>query len=206
MEQNELLSLLEKTLKYVGIVYNQSLYTTNQNASGTEYVLEYKHTDLPEDGLLFFVPAISSTGPSTLKIKIPTSKDQYASRDFEILVETNNGLTRKVKRNDIIARRMCIFRFRKGTDQIVLCNSPLYDDALFSSLRVTDCTFVNKPTLVNQENTEKIITLATSEDVASLEERIKALEDKIIYGIEDPETVLADKPSGTIYIQVEKES
>ena len=207
---NQLLTLLQNTLKYEGIVYNQSSYSTNMESTGTLFTLEYKHTSIPEDSLLFFVPAFSSSGPSQLKIRVPYKVAgevdyRYTDKIYDIVVETNNGLTRTVAANDIIAYRMCIFRFKKGSNKIILCNSPLYDEALFSSLRVTNCEFLNVPTIVNNDNANDIITLTTSKQLLALEERVAALEQKIIFGTEDPDVMLSGKPAGTVYIQIEED-
>lgn len=213
MNETQLLNLLEKTLGYEGVVYNQSLYTTDMNAFDNNFIFEYKHTKIPDDSLLFFVPCISSneSGNCKLTIRVPYKQNEsdttysYKNEVKNIIVETNNGVTRPAKKNDIIAYRMCIFRFRKGSNNIVLCNSPLYDDALFSSLKVTDCEFTNVPTVKNNENVQEKITLVTSKELQSALARIQALEEKFVFGTADPEEVSASFPSGTIYIQIEDE-
>lgn len=212
MTQEELLSLLAKTLRYTPIVYNQSIYTTNRENFDNVFSLEYKHTDLPEDGLLFFVPSISSnsSGNCTLRVRIPyiqsgDSSYSYSNRDYTIVKETNDGVTAMAGLGDIVANRMCIFRFRKNSSQIVLINSPLYNSANFSKLKATDAEFINVPTIQNLENPSIPIRLATNEQISMLEQRIAKLEQRIVFGTGEPEEVLADRPAGTLFIQVEED-
>ena len=56
MTEEELLhKLLESSLKYTPIVYQQSSFNVDRNAFGNGYVLEYKFENIPADSLLFFV-------------------------------------------------------------------------------------------------------------------------------------------------------
>ena len=209
MTDAELFQLLEKSLRYAGIVYSQSLYSTHSNAFDNNFILEYKHQDIPTDSLLFFVPSVSSNGTGCkLTIRIPYTVQgetsiRYRDDVYDIIVEKNDGTTRAAKENDIIAFRLCIFRFRKGTKKIILCNSPLYDDASYTSLTVTDCKFLNVPEVHNPESVQEKITLVTSKQFSELQERVAKLEQKFIMGVEDAEEVLADKPAGTVYIKYE---
>ena len=92
MSQEELFALLAKSLLYTPIVYKQSTYTTNQNNFDNVFVLEFKHTELPDDSLLFFVPSVSSndSGTCTLRIRVPylptgSSSYSYEDRNFTIV-------------------------------------------------------------------------------------------------------------------------
>mgnify|MGYP006896786439 CR=1 FL=1 len=91
---------------------------------------------------------MSCNGPSKLNIRTPSANgSQYIPHNFDILVETNDGRVRPAELGDIIAYRMCFFRFKKGTDKIILCNSPLYNEAAFTSLIANNAVFNNVPTV-----------------------------------------------------------
>ncbi len=212
MEQAELFALLAKSLLYTPIVYKQSTYTTNQNNFDNVFVLEFKHTELPDDSLLFFVPSVSSndSGTCTLRIRVPylptgSSSYSYEDRNFTIVKETDNGSTAPVSIGDIIANRMCIFRFRKNSNKIILINSPLYNAATINDLKATNAEFVNRPVIMNSDNPSSPFIVATTKEVKDLEDRIKKLESKFLFGTEDPEDALSDKETGTVYIQIEKD-
>ena len=187
-------------------MYKQISTPTNQNTAGTQFVLEYKHTALPEDGLLFFLPIYSCSENAVLTIKTPKLNGNtivYDQTDYTIEVETNNGFTRNTQVNDIIAYRMCIFRMKKGSNSIVLINSPLYNEASFTRISATDAQFMNKPEVYNPDD-DHYYTLVDSKQLSQLEERVQILENKIIFGNVEPEEALADKDVGTIYIKVEE--
>lgn len=209
MEQNLLFSLLEQSLKYTPVVYKQLPYGSS---SGTLYTIEFKSENIPFDGLIFLIPTYSSTGPSTLRLRIPKSVSesqgvQYENKDFTLVVEANNGTTRQAGVGDIISFRMAIIRFTKSTDAIgyraVLCNSPLYNSATFSSLTATNGEFVNTPVVRDPNDSTRKVPLATTDQIATLERRVEVLEQMITFGSKDPESVLANKPVGAIYIKTE---
>ena len=212
MTNEQLFELLAKSLAYTAIVYKQSTYTTNQNNFDNVFVLEFKHEEIPDDSLLFFVPSVSSnnSGDCKLKIKvpyIPTGSNSYSYKEktYTIVKETNNGVAAPAGEGDIIANRMCIFRFRSKSTNIVLVNSPLTNSATLNDLKVTNCQFINKPTVANPDNPSLPFILVTSDELNALTKRIEDLENKIIFGTEDPEDALSDKPTGTIYVQVDKD-
>ena len=201
MTEEELLhKLLESSLKYTPIVYQQSSFNVDRNAFGNGYVLEYKFENIPADSLLFFVPIMSCNGPSTLNVRTPLNNNTYKDNVFEVLVETNDGKMRKAQLGDIIAYRMCIFRFKKGTSKIVLCNSPLYDEAAFSRINVNKAKFDSIPEVGDDGD-----TLALQSDFNKALDRIDALEKKFKFGTDDPEDALENEPAGTVYIQIEKD-
>ena len=193
-------------MKYTPIVYNQISATSAQRASGTNFILEYKHTSLPEDGLLFFVPIYSCKNNATLTIRVPKLNGStlvYEDTTFDIEVETNKGVTRRTQQNDIVAHRMCIFRFRKNNNNVILINSPLYNEANYTSLTATNATFQNKPLVYDSAN-DTYYTLVNSKEFEDLKQRVSKVENKIIYGNIDPEEALSDREAGTIYIKVEE--
>lgn len=196
-------------------MYKQSIYTTNQENFNNEFRLECKYTEIPNDVLLFFVPSVSSNNNVNslckLIISVPKKLSEsdsdytYIDESYDIVVEQNDGTTRPASKGDIIAFRMCIFRFRKTSNQVILCNSPLYNSVVLSNAKITNCEFVNLPTIKDPDNAALTYTLVSSKELAALTNRIESLENKIIFGTEDPEDILSDKPTGTIYIRHEED-
>lgn len=201
---------LQKGLAYIPIVYKQSRYTGDQENYNNVFMLEFKQSELPSDSLLFFIPSVSSTNnaDSILRIRIPVVENGvtvYKETDYKIVVEQNDDLPRPAKLGDIIAERMCIFRFRKESKKAILCNSPLYNDAVYGSIKATDAVFLNPPRVMNNENPSQSFVLIDSKTFNALEERVAKLENRIVYGTQEPEEALADYPAGTVYIQYEKD-
>lgn len=206
---SDLENLLEEVLPYLPKIYTQSSYTPTMSDSERDFNLIYKFSKLPSDCLIFFVPTQSSVdGTNTLVIKVPSSSTgenvTYTSYRFTIVTETNDGNTRPAKAGDIIAYRMCTFRFAKGnTNVVILTNSPSYNSLQVSNLVATNAKFLNVPSVGGTPiSTEKLV-VAT--ELTKCADRIEKLEEKIIYGVTDPEEALASKPNGTIYIQIEEE-
>lgn len=202
-------SLLEDVLPYLPKIYTQSSYTPTTDATVRDFNLIYKFAKLPSDCLIFFVPSQSSVeGTNTLVIKVPSSSTAeevtYTDYRFTIVIETNDGNTRPATKGDIIAYRMCIFRFAKGnTNTIILTNSPSYNSLQVSNLVASTAKFLEAP--VVGQDTLTNVKLVSFADLAEYVERIEKLEEKIIWGSNDPDVALASKPNGTIYIQVEDE-
>lgn len=213
MTEQEILTLFTKTLGYAPVVYKQSIYNINQEEGGRNFVLEYKYTDLPDDSLLFFVPAFSSLDPVNetnckLKIRIPKkvgTSYEYQERALDIIVEQNDAVPRPAKRGDIIANRMCIFRFRLSSNEAILCNSPLYDNAIYSSFQATNAQFLNRPVIVDSEDPLKTYTLVSTKEFNELVDEVNKLKQRIQYGTKSPEEALAGLPAGTVYIQYEED-
>ena len=212
MTSEELIVLLSKSLNYTPIIYKQSTYLTNQEQNGRNFVLEFKHTDIPDDSLLFFIPAFSSLDPlptekCKLIVRIPKVVDgtyQYTELILKIIVEQNDDIPRDAKKGDIIANRMCIFRFRLSSNEAILCNSPLYDSAIYSSIQATNATFLNRPVVYDPE-TMMTYTLISTQEFSDLVGRVEKLEKRIQFGTKEPEEALADLPAGTVYIQYEED-
>jgi hypothetical protein len=201
--------LLLEMLPYFPKVYTQASYTPTTDEHLREFNLIYKFSFLPSDCLIFFVPTQSSiAGRNKLVIKVPTSSlddtPTYQDLKFDIIIETNDGNTRPADVGDIIAYRMCTFRFAKGnTNTVILVNSPSYNSIQISNLTATNAKFLDIPTV--GENSLTSVRLATVGDLSNIIERVDKLKDKISYGTADPEEALATKPNGTIYVQVEDE-
>ena len=213
---------MEKALAYTPIVYNQATYQISERDKGFNYTIEYKQTQFPEDCLLYLDPAYSSQEISdaspqehTLTIKLPKINEEdgtisYAEKfTYPIVVETisDNLPFRPATSGDIIANRMCVFRFKKGFNKVILINSPLFNDARYSSIRATNAEFLEKPVIVTTDsnNNEHRTMVATSEEVSALDERLTEWENKINFGTKDPEEALQDAPVGSIYIQLEED-
>ena len=212
MEQERLLELLAKSLNYAGIVYRQSTYLDDQEELGCKFTLEFKHTDIPEDSLLFFVPSVNSddSGQCKLAIRVPrvnqeTGAITYGERVYDIVVESTDGRYHPAKKNELVANRMCVFRFDFRANRAILVNSPLYNEAAFDSLTATSAIFSNPPKIMDGSTIGNYVDVATKKDIASLASRIEALENRILFGVDEPEEALADKPTGTIYIQVQED-
>ena len=99
---------------------------------------------------------------------------------------------------------MCIFRFRLSSNEAILCNSPLYDSAIYSSIQATNATFLNRPVVYDPE-TMMTYTLISTQEFSDLVGRVEKLEKRIQFGTKEPEEALADLPAGTVYIQYEED-
>ncbi len=206
---SDLENLLEEMLPYLPKIYTQSSYTPTMDDSARDFNLIYKFSKLPSDCLIFFVPTQASiVGTNTLVIKVPTNINNgevsFVSHRFTIVTETNDGNTRAATEGDIIPYRMCIFRFAKGnTNVVILTNSSSYNSLQVSNLKASSATFLNVPVVGSSIITEEKVV--TAKELSQCVKRIENLEEKIIYGSSEPEEVLASKPNGTIYIQIEEE-
>lgn len=205
---SDLENLLKEMLPYLPKIYTQSSYTPAMDDSARDFNLIYKFSKLPSDCLIFFVPTQASIeGTNTLVIKVPTNINNgevsFVSHRFTIVTETNEGNTRPATTGDIIPYRMCIFRFAKGnTNVVILTNSSSYNSLQVSELTASSATFLNVPVVGPNFLKEKVVT---AKELSQCVKRIENLEEKIIYGSSEPEEVLASKPNGTIYIQIEEE-
>lgn len=201
--------LLTDMLPYIPRIYTQASYKPSTDETVRTFELVYKFTVLPSDCLIFFVPTQNSVdGTNTLTFKIPSALEgdniTYQNVTFNIVIETNDGNTRRAGKGDIVAYRLCTFRFAKGnTNNIILTNSPAYNALQISQLTATNAKFLNVPQVGT--NSLDSVALATQADLTPLVERINSLEGKILWGVDDPEQVLASKENGTIYVQVEEE-
>lgn len=205
--------ILAKMLPYMPRIYTQASYIPTTEENERKFGLIYKFSYLPSDALLYFVPTQSSVnGINKLIIKIPSidnptgDEENVTYRDiaYDIVIETNNGATRAATEGDIIAYRMCIFRFAKtSTNTIVLTNSPSYNSLKISELAATNALFLNLPKV--GENSLSAVKLATLADISNLQEQINRLDGKVIYGTKDPEEALAGLPNGTLYVQIEED-
>lgn len=175
--------------------------------------MEYKHADVPDDSLLFFVPTVSCNdigGDAKLKIRIPylvnsnSDRVRYTDVVYDILVEEDDATMRKAIKGDIVAYKMCIFRFQKSANRAILCNSPQRNDVSYSSLKATNALFINPPKMIDPENNLQY-ELVSKKEFNALVEKVNKMDEKIFAGTLDPEVALEGKPAGTIYIQYKKD-
>jgi hypothetical protein len=125
---------------------------------------------------------------------------------FNIFIEGGDGRLTKLELNGLIANRLAIFRFLKNDpNTVILVNNPFYNDVQLSTLVVNGETVLRSvPTYEpDPEDPSQNTSLALERDVIALEQRIAALENKFLYGTENADVALADKPDGTIYIMIE---
>lgn len=206
---------LKKMLNYLPMIYNQQ--QVNSFNTG-ELVIKYPYETVPDNALLFVLPLYSSLESNNkLTIKFAkVSQDgsiiSYATtKTYDIMVEDTNGTKRRASTGDIIANRLCMFRFISGnSSHVILCNNPIYNNINCSTLCITNSAkFYKVPTVVyftNQGN-EREAALALDQDLQSLAARVSALENKFQVGTDTAEKYFEDNPntpSGTIYLQVEE--
>ena len=212
MTETEMYKLISNNLKYGAYVYNQINLLPSEWEG--RYTVEYLYDQIPNNCLLFMVPVYSSIeGTNTLILRYLKGTEKingvlkgvYTSKQFTIYVENPEGILTKATKGDIIAHRLCIFRFIKGDDDtVILVNSPLYNSVSYNNIAVTgEAKFYNPPVVVDK-NTDSKIPLITKADFISLENRVATLERKFIYGSIEAEEALIDAEPGTIYIKVEE--
>jgi hypothetical protein len=215
-EMQNVLACANHIVKYGAVCYTQ---INRSNIADGEFRIKYPYSELPSNGLLFLVPQFSSIEAHTdiatpiynkLIIQYPqlnpvTGVASYTGEKKYVMVkETPEGTHNHVTKGDIIANRLAIFRFIAGdSDNIILVNNPQYNNIQISTLHVTqDASFESIPVYKQSRNVE--IPLALSTEVLALENRIRKLENKFLYGTVDAEEALADADEGTIYIKIEE--
>lgn len=206
---------LKKMLNYLPMIYNQQqLGYVNTG----EITIKYPYDKIPDNALLFVLPLYSSLeNNNKLTIKFAkVSQDgktigYTTTKTYNIMVEDTNGSKRMASTGDIIANRLCMFRFiTNNSSDIILCNNPIYNNLKCSTLCITNSTkFYEIPKVIYYTNmgVEQEVELALSSDVQALKERVEKLENKFVYGTDTAEKYFEDNPntpSGTIYMQVEE--
>ena len=205
---------LKKMLNYLPMIYNQQQISTTNNG---EIVIKYPYDKIPENALLFVLPLFNSLDSNNkLTIKFAqVSQDgsaiSYAiTKTYNIMVEDTNGTKRKAGLGDIVANRLCMFRFiTNNSSDIILCNNPIYNNLKCSTLCITNSAkFYEIPKIVyTAQGIEKETALALDSDVQSLAARVLALENKFKIGTDTAEKYFENNPNapqGTIYMQVEE--
>jgi hypothetical protein len=205
---------LKKMLNYLPMIYNQQQLNIVNDGKIT---IKYPYDKIPENALLFVLPIYSSLESNNkLAIKFAqvsqdgTTVNYNIVKEYNILVEDTNGTKRAAGLGDIVANRLCMFRFiTNNSSDIILINNPIYNNLNCSTLCITNSAkFHTIPKYITEINgIEKEFELALNQDLQSLEARVTALENKFKVGTESAEDYFANNPTaekGTIYLQVEE--
>ena len=206
---------LKKMLNYLPMIYNQQQLSTVNTG---EITIKYPYDKVPDNAILFVLPLYSSL-ESNNKLTIKFAQVQQdgkavsysTTKTYEIMVEDTNGTKRKAGLGDIVANRLCMFRFITGnSSQIILCNNPIYNNINCSTLCITNSAkFYKVPTVIyfTNQGVEKEAPIALDQDLQSLAARVTALENKFKVGTDTAEKYFENNPNapeGTIYLQVEE--
>lgn len=205
---------LKKMLNYLPMIYNQQQTSVNTG----EIVIKYPYSKIPENALLFVLPMYNSlSSGNKLTIKFATvSQDgtvvsYTTTKQYNIMVEDTDGKKRAAGLGDIVANRLCMFRFiTNNSSDIILCNNPIYNNLKCSTLCITNSAkFYETPKVIYYTNqgVEKEVELALSSDLQDLAARVTALENKFVTGTDSAEEYFENNPNapqGTIYMQVEE--
>ena len=214
---------LKKMLNYLPMIYNQRTPSSTWDGN---MVIRYPYKEIPDNAILFVLPLYSSldnkTTPNINRLTIQyatVSQDgsvisYQTSKTYNIVIESQDGSKRPATVGDIIANKLCMFRFiTNNKKDIVLCNNPIYNNLQCSSLYITnESKFRELPiyeylTTINGVVEKKQTTLATAEDIAKLNERLTNLENRLQVGTESPEDFFNNNPNlpqDTIYFQTEE--
>ena len=215
---------LIKMLNYLPMIYNQR--PIDDIMWKGEYIIRYPYKSIPENALLFMLPTNNSIDnsrtPNINKLTIQyatVSQDgktisYQTSSTYNILIEEQDGSKRYATEGDIIANKLCVFRFiTNNTTDIILCNNPRYDNLQCSSLHVTNNTvFKRLPEYIHQEEINGVSTtvrshLADQSEVDRLNADLELLKNKFQIGTESPEKFFEENkylPNNTIYFQMEE--
>lgn len=205
---------LKKMLNYLPMIYNQQQTSVNTG----EIVIKYPYDKIPENALLFVLPmynSLSSGNKLTIKLATVSQNGTVVSytttKQYNIMVEDTDGKKRAAGLGDIVANRLCMFRFiTNNSSDIILCNNPIYNNLKCSTLCITNSAkFYETPKVIYYTNqgVEKEVELALSSDLQDLAARVTALENKFVTGTDSAEEYFENNPNapqGTIYMQVEE--
>lgn len=206
---------LKKMLNYLPMIYNQQQISTVNTG---EIAIKYPYNNIPDNAILFVLPLYSSLESNNkLVIKFAnvsndgTIINYNTVKTYNIMVEDTNGTKRKAGLGDIVANRLCMFRFITGnSSDIILCNNPIYNNLKCSTLCITNSAkFYEVPKIIYYTNqgVEMETPLALNQDLQSLADRVTALENKFKVGTDTAEKYFENNPNapqGTIYMQVEE--
>lgn len=214
---------LLKMLNYLPTIYSQRTVASTWDGN---FIIRYPYKEIPENALLFVLPLYSSLSNNEVS-NINRLTIQYAtvsqdgktisyqnSKTYNIIIEEQNGSKRPATLGDIIANKLCVFRFiTNNKKDIVLCNNPIYNNLQCSSLYITGkSTFNELPvyeylTTINNVVVTNRTSLATAEEIAKLSARLTALEQRLQIGTKAPEEFFEENPNlpeNTIYFQTEE--
>lgn len=205
---------LKKMLNYLPMIYNQQQTSVNTG----EIVIKYPYDKIPENALLFVLPmynSLSSGNKLTIKLATVSQNGTVVSytttKQYNIMVEDTDGKKRAAGLGDIVANRLCMFRFiTNNSSDIILCNNPIYNNLKCSTLCITNSAkFYETPKVIYYTNqgVEKEVELALASDLQDLAARVTALENKFVTGTDSAKEYFENNPNapqGTIYMQVEE--
>ncbi len=205
---------LKKMLNYLPMIYNQRSASSENTG---EIIIKYPYSSIPDNALLFVLPIFPSLATGNkLTIKYATvSQDgsavsYHTTKTYNIMVEGTDGTKRSATTGDIVANRLCMFRFiTNNSTDIILCNNPIYNNLQCSSLYISnEAVFDRLPQYRYKKNgTEFKTDLVTAESFNALKERVTELEKRLQIGTKSPEEFFGSNqnlPENTIYFQVEE--
>ena len=202
---------LKKMLNYLPMIYNQQ--NTEKNG---EIIIKYPYEKIPDNALLFVLPLYNSFEDDNYLVikyaKVDSNGEVYyeSGEPLHILIESTDGTKKPARSGDIVANRLCMFRFMsRNSKEVILINNPIYNHLKCTTLHIVqDATFCEIPKVLMKAgtNSEYETPLALNKDLQSLEERVTALENKFKVGTEPAEEYFDKNNSakGTIYLQVEE--
>ena len=223
-QSDQVLKALSTVLKFIPQIYPQRIVSDNQG----EIIINYPHKEIPSNIILYVLPYRSSINidkntPSqsnmltinyhTTKLNPTTKKYELTSietKHYSIIVEDTNGKKREAEAGDILADRLCMFRFStKNSNEVILCNSPLYGDVFCNKLEVVEeLKLYGKPVIGVKEGGVFVPkdSLVTKSELKELQDKLDSLAKKLIVGTQTPEQYFSANPNaeeGTIYLQME---
>lgn len=221
LQSDEMAKALSTVLKYLPQIYTQREISDNVG----EIIINYPHKELPSGIILYVLPYRNSieeniNTPSqsnvltikyhTTKLNPDTNKYELTSietKKYSIFVEGTNGTKRPASSGDILADRLCMFRFSsKNSQEVILCNSPMYGNVFCNTLEIGNkLTLKELPVLVDTEG-EEVDRLVSYKELKELKEKINSLDSRLVVGTKTPEQYFSSTPNaaeGTIYLQME---
>lgn len=224
LQSDEMTKALSTVLKYLPQIYAQREISDNVG----EIIINYPHKELPSGIILYVLPYRNSieeniNTPSqsnvltikyhTTKLNPDTNKYELTSietKKYSIFVEGTNGTKRPASSGDILADRLCMFRFSsKNSPEVILCNSPMYGNIFCNTLEIgNDLRLYKKPVIgvKGKDGFEVTDTLVTQSELKELQDKVNAIDNRIKVGVQTPEQYFSANPNaveGTIYLQME---
>lgn len=224
-QYDKLSKALETVLKFLPQIYSQREVSDNIG----EIIINYPHRELPKNILLFVLPYRGSITydrnipdqMNKLTIKYHTTTFNTATNKYElteietksynIIVEGEDGKKRSAKAGDILPDRLCMFRISsKSSNEILLCNSPLYGDIFCNSLEIAnDLKLYKKPVIgvKGEDGFEVTDTLVTQSELKELQAKVDSIDKRLVVGTQTPEQYFSSHQAaerGTIYLQMEE--
>lgn len=224
LQSNEIAKALSTVLKFIPQIYPQRIVSDNHG----EIIINYPHKEIPSNIILYVLPYRSSINkdkntPSQsnmltinyhiTKLNPNTNKYELSNietKHYSIVVEDTDGKKREAEAGDILADRLCMFRFSsKNSNEVILCNSPLYGNIFCNSLEIAnDLRLYKKPVIgvKGKDGFEVTDTLVTQSELKELQDKVNAIDNRIKVGVQTPEQYFSANPNteeGTIYLQME---